>query len=132
MKARIIILAVVAIASGLWYELGSYIGAAINLIIRPTCLALLVSTFWQTSRRTVQVGILAGAIALAESVACATYALNDGVWYITSDSETQLGLMVFFTEQLVLGSLLCLGFGKIIKMRMAKKPPQGSSQKLAP
>jgi hypothetical protein len=132
MKARITVLALVAVVSGFWVEMGSDIGLAINLIVRPTCLALLVSTFWRTSRCRVQVGILAGATALAETVACATYAVNDGLWYIISDAETQLGIIVFFAEQVILGSLLCLGFGRMLKTRMANKLPQGGSQRSAP
>ena len=129
MKYRWIILLGTAILAGLWWDLGSTTGMVFCAYIRPVVLGLLPSVLWRPCPWHRLLVPLITAVILTEGVSTLTYAIQAGSWYITSDAETQIGLIIALLWQLFVATTTLV---LVQRIRKTANNPAHATGKPAP
>ena len=115
---RLTALFAASLLSGLSWEYGSDLGLVFNLAGRPIALAVIVVVLWATSQFRTKLFLLFAAVLLSNVIANLTYALQTDPWYVTSDSETQLWIVISFAIQMGVSLAALLVLGITTKHRM--------------
>lgn len=120
MKKQWIIITTIAVISGLWWNLGSLLGALFIHLFRPLILAALVVYLWHNVKDARINGLAMLFIGVAEISSVITYAIQTDPWNVTSDTVTQLVLILSVGVQIGVG-LIFVGILNLFLKRINKQ-----------
>ncbi len=116
----------VSVIAGLFWNLGATLGLTFHLVIRPVGLATLVAMFWAQSKFKWRVSILLVVILMTNGVATLTYALQTNPWYVISDFETQLCLIILYLSETGIALATLFIANRITKKKESNHPSEST------
>lgn len=128
MITKWIALSAATVISGLWWEVGSNCGLAFNTGGRPIALAAIIALLWATNPFRTRLVLLIVAVLLSNFLANLTYALQTDPWYVTSDSETQLWIVISVVIQIGVALVALLAITRMRRNRMSNHASHATSE----
>ena len=116
MRLRIASILVAAVAAGLFWSLGSHVHAVITHFVAPPLFAVVVAFWFRSASFRRQLLLLTIVLVVGEFVRLIAYSIVAGGWfYITTDGETQLAMLVSFALQWIIAILVWAVVGFLIR-----------------